>query len=347
MATERRIRLGVVGCGRHSVTSLQPCIPLISTFDYVAVCDRDAERAAWGLRFGARRCYQDLHRMLEGEALDAVIVVGPAPMNHEMGLACAEAGLHVFIEKPVAPTIDGARQVADAVRARGRVGMVGTMWRHAPAIRVQRRLIGSPAFGRIVALHAAHLAPGSYVDGPGGAGGASVAWRYMLDQGCHLADCLRYLMGPVRSVIAARPTSSPCPDRVWLSALLTFASGATGTLLFASHAAVMSPAITVVGDRGQAVTVRNLTSLELHPLPDDRGDPALRAQVSRTWAHGANYRGISRPGHLEALEYFARAITTGVAPEPSLDDGWRALDLCRAILDSADTGHPARLGDLP
>jgi len=325
------------------VTTLQPCIPLITAFDYVAAYDRHADRAAVALRFGARRCYQDLRQMLDGEALDAAIVAGPAPMNHEMGLACAEAGLHVFVEKPIAPTIEGARQVADAIRARGRVGMVGTMWRHAPAIRVQQRLIGSPAFGRIVALHAAHLAPGSYVDGPGGAGGGSVAWRYMLDQGCHMADCARFLMGPVGSVTAVRSASSRCRDRVSLSALLTFASGATGTILFASHAAVMSPTITIVGDRGQAVTVRNLTSLRMHPLPDDLGDPALRAQVARTWAHGANYRGISRPGHLEALEHFARAITAGIAPEPSLDDGWQALELCRAILDSAESGGAVSL----
>ncbi|HYM69741.1 MAG TPA: Gfo/Idh/MocA family oxidoreductase [bacterium] len=342
-SVQQPVRLAVIGCGVHSVTSLQPCIPLIPAFEYVAACDRHPERAALGLRFGARRWYQDVARMFADEAIDAAIVAGPAAMNYEMGLACAEAGVHLFVEKPMAPTVNAARQLADAVRARGRVGMVGTMWRHAPAIGVQKKLVESPAFGRAVAFHGTHLAPGEFATGPGGRGGGSLGWRFMLDQGCHMADCTRFLMGPVRCVTAATSTTSTRRDQFGLSALLVFAGGATGTLLFASHASVMSPSVTVVGEAGQAVTVRHLVSLERHPLPDDLGDPALRARVTQTWAHGANYRGVSRPGHLEALEHFARAINTGAAPAPSLDDGWRALRLCQAMLESAEGGRSVPL----
>jgi predicted dehydrogenase len=201
----------------------------------------------------------------------------------------------------------------------------------------------SPAFGRAVAFHGTHLAPGEFVTGPGGRGGGSLGWRFMLDQGCHMADCARFLMGPVRSVTAAASTASARGDQFGLSALLAFDGGATGTLLFASHASVMSPSVTVVGGAGQAVTVHHLVSLERYPLPDDLGDPALRARVTQTWAHGANYRGVSRPGHLEALEHFARAIGMGAAPAPSLDDGWRAMRLCEAMLESAEGGRPVAL----
>jgi len=107
----------------------------------------------------------------------------------------------------------------------------------------------------------------------------------------------------------------------------------------------MSPSVTVVGEAGQAVMVHHLVSLERSPLPDELGDPARRARVAHIWAHGANYRGVSRPGHLEALEHFARAVSSGTPPTPSLDDGWRALRLCEAMLESAEGGGPVVLAD--
>jgi len=333
----------VVGCGAHSLTSLQPCIPLIPEFDYVAACDLDASRAMLGLRFGARRWYQDFRRMLNAEDLQAVIVVGPATMHCEVGLACAQAGLHVFIEKPVAPSVDGARQVADAVRARGTVGMTGTMWRHAPAVRVQKRLIDHPSFGRAAVFQGMHIAPAVHAEGPGG---TSTAWRYMLDQGCHMADCARFLMGPVRSVSAAVPAMIDDGHRVFISTLLRFATGATGAITYASHAAVMSPTLTVVGEAGRAVAVSNLTSLRAYPVPDELGEPHSRAQVAEVWEHGANYRGINRPGYLEELEHFARAIVGGLPADPSLDDAWRALEMCQAVLDSARSGQTVHLDQM-
>ncbi len=332
------LRLAVIGCGEHSVTSLQPCIPLIPALDYVASCDLDPARAALGLRFGARNSYTDYRRMLAEEELDAAIVVGPATMHYEVGLACLEAGLHLFLEKPSAPTIQQARQLAEAARARGKFGMVGTMWRHAPAVRTQKRLSEESWFGRSVLFQGAHIAPGYHVAGPGGERAESIPWRFMLDQGSHMADCLRYLMGPVRTVAAVAPTGGYRENGVYLSALLGFASGATGTLTFASHAAVMSPSLTVLGDGGCAVTVSNLSALRVYPLPDDLSGGQHRAQTARSWEHGANYRGISRPGYLEELEQFASSILAGEQPAATLEDGWRALELCRALLESAGEG---------
>lgn len=343
MENPGRVRLAVIGCGEHSVTSLQPCIPLIPAVEYVASCDLDPARAALGLRFGARVYYTDFRRLLGEEELDAAIVVGPATMHYEVGLACLEAGLHLFLEKPTAPSVDHARQLAERARARGKLGMAGTMWRHAPAVRTQKRLIQEPQFGRALLFQGAHIAPGYHPDGPGGVGGVSIPWRFMLDQGSHMADCVRYLMGPVRAVAALAPRGPYREEGVYLSALLTFVGGATGTLLFASHAPVMSPSLTVFGDGGYAVAVSNLSSLRVYPQPDDLGGGRHRALTSRSWEHGANYRGISRPGYLEELEHFAASLLAGEQPAASLEDGWRALELCHALLDSAASGGTVEL----
>ena len=67
-----------------------------------------------GRSFGARAVYTDAAELLRQEAPDAVMVVGPPQMHHEVGLQVLEAGAHLWTEKPAAPTIAQARELVDA-----------------------------------------------------------------------------------------------------------------------------------------------------------------------------------------------------------------------------------------
>src|SRR5262245_26404641 len=116
------VRLAVVGAGSQCTASLMPGIPYIPEIDLIAVCDLKqdlAERNA--RRFGARAVHTDLAAMLRQEAPDAVMVVGPPQMHEEIGLQVLEAGAHLFIEKPAAPTIAGAKRLVDAARRAGKI----------------------------------------------------------------------------------------------------------------------------------------------------------------------------------------------------------------------------------
>src|SRR5436190_11170208 len=100
------IRFAVIGAGRQCTASLMPGIPYIPELDLVAVCDLKRELAERNARrFGARAVYTSVDEMLRQEAPDAVMVVGPPEMHEEIGLQVLEAGAHLFIEKPAAPTI--------------------------------------------------------------------------------------------------------------------------------------------------------------------------------------------------------------------------------------------------
>jgi hypothetical protein len=74
--------------------------------------------------------------MLDEEAPDAAMVVGPPQMHEEVGIAVLAHGCHLFVEKPSSPTIEGAGRLMDAAARARKVGQVGHMMRHADPIRI-------------------------------------------------------------------------------------------------------------------------------------------------------------------------------------------------------------------
>ncbi|CAM5283250.1 Inositol 2-dehydrogenase/D-chiro-inositol 3-dehydrogenase [Streptomyces griseoloalbus] len=79
----------------------------------------------------------------------AVSITAPNFLHREIGVAMAEAGKHIWIEKPVGLTAEDARAVADAVAKAGVQGAVGFNYRNAPAVEAARDLIASGGIGRV------------------------------------------------------------------------------------------------------------------------------------------------------------------------------------------------------
>ena len=87
--------------------------------EVVAVCDLDRARAEEAAPAGAA-VYEDWHELLERETIDALWVTTP-PLHHRgPAVAAMERGLPVFLEKPVARTIEDADAIVDAWRRTGR-----------------------------------------------------------------------------------------------------------------------------------------------------------------------------------------------------------------------------------
>ncbi len=147
------VRLAVVGAGRQCTTALMPGIPAIPELDLVAICDIQRELAEHNARaFGAKAVYTDVAQMLREEQPDAVMVVGPPQMHEEIGLEVLAAGAHLFIEKPAAPTVEGAQRLVEAAQRAGKFGQVGHMMRHADPVRIAWDLCHAPEFGEILSV---------------------------------------------------------------------------------------------------------------------------------------------------------------------------------------------------
>jgi predicted dehydrogenase len=128
-----RIRVGVVGCGLIAqVMHLHYLTELSDDFELVAVCDISEEVAfACAKRFGAGTVHTRAQELLE-QPLDAVLVLTSGD-HAPVAIAAAQAGKHVFVEKPMALCSEDGGRVLDAAQTAGVRLMVGMMKRYDPA----------------------------------------------------------------------------------------------------------------------------------------------------------------------------------------------------------------------
>jgi predicted dehydrogenase len=132
---------------------------------------------------------------------EAVIVATPNATHTPIGIACIERGLPVLVEKPIADTLDNARQLCEAAAAAGVALMVGHQRRHNPILRRAREMVQQGLLGRPVTATAmaTWLKPDDYyqMEWRRKAGGGPVLINMI-----HDIDLLRFLLGEVVSVQA-------------------------------------------------------------------------------------------------------------------------------------------------
>ena len=92
--------------------------------------------------------FEDLGQALAARP-DAVFVCTPSSQHIEVAQRAADAGCHLFIEKPVSHTMDGVERLGETVAAKGLMAMVGCQWRFHPCVRWLRELLQAGTLGRI------------------------------------------------------------------------------------------------------------------------------------------------------------------------------------------------------
>lgn len=329
------VRLAVVGAGNQCTASLMPGIPYIPELDLVAICDLKRELAERNARrFGARAVYSSVDEMLRQEAPDAVMVVGPPQMHEEIGLQILEAGAHLFIEKPAASTIEGAKRLVDAAQRAGKMGQVGHMMRHADAVRVAWDLSHSEEFGDILSVESRYTTwPTRAIPAGRGWGEPDEDWTYMLVQGGHPIDLLRHFIGPITRVAAFRRNGRNSA-KVYQVAV-EGGEGRTGFLNLQDSFNGWTTGLEIVGDGLATVCVDNLGRV-LYQRGEKRtpAEEDARGSTAYTWESHHTAPHWKRSGYGNQLRHFATCILEGKEPYPSLRDGWRNLVVGQAILDS-------------
>ena len=137
------LRVGVVGVG-HLGRFHTRVFSELGACELVGVHDSDAARAAEIASEYGTTAIADLGELLE--SVDAVSIATPTVSHREVASRCLEAGAHVFIEKPVASTVDEAREIVDLGREKGLVVQVGHIERFNPAVRAAMAVLDAPKF---------------------------------------------------------------------------------------------------------------------------------------------------------------------------------------------------------
>jgi UDP-N-acetylglucosamine 3-dehydrogenase len=148
------VRLAIVGLGRFASAHARVWSQL-KDVEVVAVCDRNPDAfAAFRPLFPNARCYTDWKEMIDTESLDALDVLTPEHLHVDPVLYALGAGLHIFVEKPLASTPEEAKRLVQAAEAHGRVLMVGHILRFDARYAEAKARIARGDAGNIRSIYA-------------------------------------------------------------------------------------------------------------------------------------------------------------------------------------------------
>ncbi|OGR90804.1 MAG: hypothetical protein A2V88_02330 [Elusimicrobia bacterium RBG_16_66_12] len=143
MTGSSKIRVAVVGAGKMG-TYHAKLLGKTPEVDLVGVCDTNvwkAQLAAWQSNTVAIRDYRDVLGRV-----DAMVIAVPTPLHYEVGKAALEAGAHVLIEKPLASSVDEAKELLALSESKKLVLQVGHIERFNPAVLEAVRHIRDPRY---------------------------------------------------------------------------------------------------------------------------------------------------------------------------------------------------------
>jgi predicted dehydrogenase len=347
--------------------------------ELAAVADPTPGRAAEAADiFGFARAVEDWRDLAQDPSVQAVSITAPNFLHREIGVGLAQAGKHIWIEKPVGLTAEDAQAVAGAVKHAGVQGAVGFNYRNAPAVAAARDLIGNGELGTVT--HARFRFFSDYAAHPEGA----LTWRYERERGgsgvlgdlaAHGVDLAWYVLGDIDSLVAdtaiflterARPTGAtaghtraaggemgPVENEDYVSALMRMTSGAR-VILEASRIAVGEQnnyGFEVHGTKGAAFwDFRRMNELGL-----STGTAYQDQSVSTIYVGpGHGEYAAFQPGAATAMGYddlkvieaynFLRSITERTPHGTTLDDAVRSAMALDAMARSAETGTWVKIG---
>lgn len=140
--------------GRDWASEVIPPVPEVKVVGHV---DTSPEALTTVVESGiapASMCFTSLPEAMEATSPDAILVTASLPGHVPSTRAALEAGRHVLVEKPFAPSVAEALELVELAEARGSTLMVSQNYRHFPAVRAVRALVEA---GELGTLHAVNV----------------------------------------------------------------------------------------------------------------------------------------------------------------------------------------------
>lgn len=249
---------------------------------------------------------------------DAAIVSTPAGEHRSHGMACLESGAAVLMEKPLAPSLEDARQLQRAAESAGRPLLVGQNYRVRPRELTLRSLMASGALGRVRSTSIRARRPAYRLNYP-----ADVAHPYLWDTAIHFLDLLRTRHEDEPEVVHAELKDAP--DRWHASIRLGWHDGA------------------------RAVFDQTIGVADFHTRELIRGTGGfVYAGTGRAFVAGRRFRhfrwAVDTRAEDRILDDLVGALE-GIPTELDAVDNLKTIALAEAALKSSRSGAPIRLSE--
>ncbi|TVY08116.1 Gfo/Idh/MocA family protein [Paenibacillus cremeus] len=337
----RKMRFAIVGAGVISPFHAR-AISQHPDAELVAIADVETDKArklADEHGVGAASIYADYQEMLKRDDIDAVSVCVPSGMHGEITIAAAEAGKHIFCEKPLDIQKDVMNRMIQT--ARDRQVKLGCVYqrRVMPSTVVAKKAIQEGKLGKLV-LGDAYLkyyrSPEYY---------RTAGWRgtwsmdgggALMNQGVHGIDVIQWLMGDVESVFAY---SAPLVREIEVEdtavAVLKYKNGAFGVIQGTTSVyPAQETRFEIHGENGTIVFADSGIK-QWKFANSDEPMPEVEGRVNSS----SDPTKISADGHFVLIDDLIQSIRENRDPLITGEDAKKAVELILAIYESSRTGQ--------
>ena len=315
-----------------------------------AVVDSDSRTlSVLKARMRGVRFYKEHRKLLQDGDIDAAVIATPTGLHIDVAVDCVEAGVPIFIEKPLAASAAQARPLIEALKRRPVANMCGYMGRYAATFGKAKEIVDSGALGRPQMLRSSMYIAQLFARGKG--------WRYdkaasgggvLITQNSHLIDKLTWLFGDVDYVSAQTRSLYSAEVEDYAHAFLSFKSGLSGYLdasWSARHYRTPTISIHMQGEGGTLDVDDDSVSVFV-----DKKMNGI-AEGRTIWRKPDLFHGVAfdigGPQYSNQMEAFIRAASGGGGVDSDIDSAYKVQLVLEAMYRSAaNKGEPIRPADL-
>jgi predicted dehydrogenase len=312
------VRVGVIGCGSIAVGVHLGALGRIEGARVTAVADPASEARERAVRLApGAAALASAEELVGRDDVEGVVVSAPTRLHAALAILVLEARKHLYLEKPIATTLEDARRIVDEGRRAGVVAATGFNWRFQPLVVRARELLRAGALGDVRAAATAFCEPGAP---PGWRHARADGGGVLLDLASHHVDLLRWLLETeVEHVDATLRSDVNEHDSAVVRLVL---GGGRTALSYFSYRTGQVDTLELYGERGVLRTDRYARSLVLRAGRTHRraGTPELAE-----WR-----RAGTEPSWKRSLEAWIDAIRGREVELATLDDGLRSLEVVLA-----------------
>jgi predicted dehydrogenase/threonine dehydrogenase-like Zn-dependent dehydrogenase len=295
------VGLGVIGSGNYASTMLLPHLASNPDVNLSVVATATALSGATAhQKFGFDRITSDYLTLIDDDDVDAVVIATRHDLHAEMVSRFIEAGKAVFVEKPLAVTMDELDRVVESMRSSGNDRlMVGFNRRFAPLLRKLREAWGDAPGEQ----HLHYLVNAGPVESDSWYRDTSRYGSRFVGEGGHFVDVLSWWLGERPAELVAFHSPGDMDD---LEVTLRFPSGSIGVVSYLTRGSRRYPKETFLASGGSRTA--RLDNFDEGAVWSDRGKKEIRS------------RGKVDKGQAAQMTAFVEAVKTGSAMPISIDD---------------------------
>jgi predicted dehydrogenase len=346
MSKETKVQVGLVGAGwigQHHGSNIlaNPHAELAAVHDPIP----EKAKAFLEQNSSSARVFSSFEELLKQKDIDAVVVASPNKAHSSQAIAAAEAGKHIYLEKPMGITLEDCRKAAQTVGKAGVKCSMGYHRRFNPLVSQAKALIADGKLGELVLAESDyfHYVPG-HLDIWEWLGKTAIAGSLVHAGTGHNVDLLRYFCGEVREVSCFKDIRMPRKSQIETEdiALMTlrFDSGVLGRIgLFLGPILPFTFTLRLFGTRGSLDN--NRLWLDTIPGFAETGREEDCILLPRSWIPDNVQGGISETWKA-SMDAFIDDVRLDRKPANDAASGFNTAAVCFAALQSADENRAVR-----